>query len=147
LLHPDQLGLLRDDPLLMPAAVSEFLRYDSPAAIATIRFTTEPVTIAGVTIPAEQILLISPAACNRDPAQFPEPGRLDLYRDASSHLAFGHGVHYCIGAQLARAEAEIALSSLLARFPKLRLATDPDDLQWRHTRLIRGLETLPVRWD
>jgi cytochrome P450 len=147
LLHPDQLGLLRNDPSLMPAAISEFLRYDSPAAIATIRFTTEPVTIADATIPAEQILLISPAACNRDPAQFPEPERLDLHRNASSHLAFGHGIHYCIGAQLAQAEAEIALSSMLSGFPDLRLATDPDDLQWRRTRLIRSLETLPVRWD
>jgi cytochrome P450 len=147
LLHLDQLSLLRHDPSLMSAAISEFLRYDSPAAIATIRFTAEPVTIADVTIPAEQILLISPAACNRDPAQFPEPGRLDLHRDATGHLAFGHGIHYCLGAQLARAEAEIALGSMLATLPNLRLAADPGDLQWRHTRLIRGLETLPVRWD
>lgn len=145
--HPGHLALLRDDPALLPAAISEFLRYDSPTAIATIRFTTGPVTIAGVTIPAEQIVLISPAAGNRDPARFPDPARLDLGRDAASHLAFGHGIHYCLGVHLARAEAEIALRALLARFPSLRLAANANELRWRHTRLFRGLEALPVRWD
>jgi cytochrome P450 len=146
LLNPAQHQALRDDPSLIPAAIDEFLRYDSPAAIATIRFTAEPVTIADVTIPADQIILISPAAANRDPARYPHPAELDISRDTTGHLGLGHGIHYCLGAQLARTETEIALRALLDRFPALRLDTDPASLQWRHTRLIRGLQTLPVRW-
>jgi cytochrome P450 len=92
------------------------------------------------------LVLISPAAANRDPAQFEDPDVLDLTRDATSHLAFGHGIHYCIGARLARAEAEIALATLLGRFPSLQLAVQPDTLQWRHTRLLHSLQHLPVRW-
>jgi cytochrome P450 len=146
LLHPAQLTELRERPSLMPTAIDEFLRYDSPAAIATIRFTTEPVTIGNTTIPAEEIVLISPAAANRDPARFPNPSVPDTGRDATGHLSFGHGIHYCVGAQLARMEAEIALRSLLYRFPAMRLDIDPENLEWRRTRLIRGLVSLPVRW-
>jgi cytochrome P450 len=122
------------------------LRYESLAAIATIRFTAEPVTIGDVTIPAEQIVLISPAAANRDPARYEDPNVLDLLRDAGTHLAFGHGIHYCIGARLARAETEIALSSLLRRLPDLQLATASESLAWRHTRLFRSLQYIHVRW-
>jgi cytochrome P450 len=143
--HPDQLDRLRDDPALIPGAINELLRYDSPSSVATIRFTSETVTIAGVPIPADQVVLISPAAANRDPGRFTNPDALDLDRgDAGSHLAFGHGIHYCLGARLARAEAEIALMSLLSRFPDLRLAVASDDLEWRHSRLIHGLQSLPV---
>ncbi|MGH3247911.1 MAG: cytochrome P450 [Trebonia sp.] len=144
--HPAQLATLRQDPPLIPAATDELLRYESPAAIATIRFTAEPVTIGDVTIPAEQIILISPAAANRDPARYPDPADLDLRRDAGTHLAFGHGIHYCTGARLARAETEIALTSLIHRFPDLQLAGDPEGLAWRHTRLFRSLQHLHVRW-
>jgi cytochrome P450 len=122
------------------------LRYESPAAIATIRFTAEPVTIGGVTIPADQVVLISPAAANRDPARYEAPATFDLCRDAGGHLAFGYGIHYCIGARLARAETEIALTSLLRRFPNLQITDSPDTLRWRHTRLLRSLESLQVRW-
>jgi cytochrome P450 len=143
--HPDQLDQLRRNSDLIPGALDELLRYDSPTSVATIRFTSEPVTIAGVTIPADQVVLISPAAANHDPSRFPAPDVLDLSRgDAASHLAFGHGIHYCLGARLARAEAEIALATLLSRFPDLHLAATPDDLDWRHSRLVHGLRSLPV---
>jgi cytochrome P450 len=144
--HPDQLAMLRQDPSRIPTAIDELARYESPAAIATIRFTAEPVTIGGVTIPAGQVVLISPAAANRDPARFADPEVLDTRRDAGPHLAFGHGIHYCTGARLARTETEIALTSLLARFPDLRLAANPDGPRWRHTRLLRSLQELHVRW-
>ena len=91
-------------------------------------------------------MLISPAAANRDPAHFEDPDVLDLTRDATSHLAFGHSIHYCIGARLARAQAEIALTTLIDRFPSLQLATPPDMLEWRHSRLLRSLQHLPVCW-
>jgi cytochrome P450 len=142
--HPGQLAVLRQDPSLIPAAIDELLRYESPAAIATIRFTTEPVTIGGVTIPANQVVLISPAGANRDPARYEDPATLDLSREAGTHVAFGYGIHRCIGTRLARAETEIALTSLLRRFPGLHLATD--SLSWRHTRLLRSLSALHVRW-
>jgi len=146
LLRPAQLAELRENPSLIPLAIDEFLRYDSPTAIATIRFTAEPINIADVTIPADQIVLISPAAANHDPARFADPAALDIHRDATGHLAFGYGIHYCIGAQLARTETEIALAALLTRFPTLNLDPELKDLRWRHSRLIRGLQTLPVRW-
>jgi cytochrome P450 len=144
--HPAQFAALRGNPSLIPGAIDEFLRYESPVAIATIRYTTEPITVGGVTIPAEQIIMISPAAANRDPARYNNPDELDISRDASGHLGFGHGIHYCLGAQLARTEAETAIPALLAHFPDLSLDTSHENLRWRHTRLIRGLESLPVRW-
>lgn len=145
LLHPEQFSRLRQYPSLIPGSVDEFLRYESPSAIATIRFTTEPVTIADVTIPAEQVVLISPGAANRDPRRYSDADALDVEReDSASHLAFGHGIHYCIGARLARAETEIALKSLLTRFPDLHLAIAPEAVEWRRTRLIRGPARLPV---
>jgi cytochrome P450 len=82
---------------------------------------------------------------NRDPAQFPDPDRLDLGRDTSGHVAFGHGVHHCLGAPLARMEAEVALGALLARFPHISLAVPPEELRWRPVSLMNGLESLPVR--
>ena len=97
-------------------------------------------------IPADQIVLISPAAANHDPARYDNPQALDLHRDAASHLAFGHGIHYCLGARLARAETEIALSTIVQRFPGLQLAVSDQELQWRHSRLFRSLEALRVRW-
>jgi cytochrome P450 len=144
--HPGPLAMLQQDPSRIATAIDELARYESPAAIATIRFTAEPVTIGGVTIPAGQVVLISPAAANRDPARFADPEVLDIRRDAGPHLAFGHGIHYCIGARLARTETEIALTSLLTRFPDLRLAANPDGPHWRHTRLLRSLQELHVRW-
>jgi cytochrome P450/precorrin-6B methylase 2 len=143
--HPDQLALLRADPGLVPNAVEEFLRYDGPVNLATFRYTTEPVSISGTTIPANEFVLLSLASANRDPEQFPEPDRLDIEREAGN-LAFGHGIHHCLGAPLARLEGEIAFNALLARFPHLELARDPSELVWRTGAIIRGLTTLPIRF-
>ncbi|WP_020120028.1 cytochrome P450 [Streptomyces canus] len=143
--HPEQLTALREDPSLLPAAVEEFLRYEGPALLAIRRFPVEDVTLGGVTIPAGETVWVSPSAANRDPARFPDPDRLDLDRpDASGHLSLGHGIHYCLGAPLARAETEIALAALLERFPDLALA-DPAP-RWRASLRARGLLALRVSY-
>ncbi|MFF2045052.1 cytochrome P450 [Kitasatospora sp. NPDC058170] len=141
---PDSLHRLRDEPDLVDAAVEELLRFDSPVSTATFRFATEDMTLGGTGIPAGSPVLIAPGAANRDPARFPAPDRLDLDRDTRGHLAFGHGIHHCLGAPLARAEAAIAFRRVATRFPRLRLASPGAEPQWRHTRLLRGLEALPV---
>jgi cytochrome P450 len=122
--HPDQLTALRADPARLPAAVEELARYDGPALLAIRRFPLEDVTIGQVTVPAGETVLLSLSAANRDPRRFPDAGTLDLGRDAGGHLALGHGIHYCLGAPLARLETEIALTALLERLPDLKL----DDL-------------------
>ncbi|WP_128429072.1 cytochrome P450 family protein [Streptomyces cyaneus] len=150
--HPAQLAALREDLSQVPAAVEEFARYDGPALLAIRRFPTEDVTIGGVTVPAGDTVLLSLSAANRDPARFPDPDHLDLARDASGHLALGHGIHYCLGAPLARAETEIALVALLERFPDLDLDLDLDlgladkALRWRRSLRARGLLALPVTY-
>jgi len=142
--NPDQRARLRADQSLLPAAVEEFLRLDSPVNLATMRFTAEPVTIAGVEIPAGEIVLLALGSANRDPARYDHPDELDLRRD-TSNLAFGHGIHHCLGAPLARLEGEIAFRVLLERFPDLALAGLPGELVWRNSTLFRGLTRLPVR--
>ncbi|MCV2488220.1 cytochrome P450 [Geodermatophilus sp. YIM 151500] len=142
--RPDRLAELRADPTLVPAAVEEFLRLDGPVNLATFRHTTEPVEVGGSTIPAGEVVLVSLASANRDPDRYPAPDELDLHRDAG-HLAFGHGIHHCLGAPLARLEGEVAFRTLLGRFPDLALAADPDGLTWRRSILMRGLTHLPVR--
>jgi cytochrome P450 len=145
LTHPDQLARLRAEPALLPRAIEEFLRYESPVETATFRITTEPVEFAGVTVPANQVLLVSLLAANRDGDRFPDADRLDIGRDGSQHVAFGHGIHYCLGAPLARLEGQIAIGSLLARFDHLELAIPAESLNWRPGVLMRGLNSLPVR--
>ena len=145
LTHPAEMEQLRADRSLLPGAVEELLRFTSPVNHANDRFTTEEVSIGGVTIPAGSWVFIALPPANRDPGRFPDPDRLDLGRDVSSHLAFGHGIHYCLGAPLARMEAEIALGTLLDRFPEMALATSPEELRWRPVSLMNGLESLPVR--
>jgi cytochrome P450 len=140
-----ELSRLRADPSLLPGAVEELLRYVNPLNHATERFTLEPVEIGGVTIPARQWVLCVVSAANHDPDRFDDPDRLDVARDAGGHMAFGHGIHYCLGAPLARLEGEIAFGALFDRFPSLSLAADPSALRWRHSSLIHGLERLPVR--
>jgi cytochrome P450 len=143
--HPDRLAELRADPDLTPRAVEEFLRYDGPVDLATFRHTTEPVEIGGTTIPAGEVVLVALASADRDPDRFPVPDELDLHREPAGHLAFGHGLHHCLGAPLARLEGDVAFRTLLARFPDLALAGDPDELTWRASLLMRGLTRLPVR--
>jgi cytochrome P450 len=145
LTHPPELSRLRADPSLLPGAVEELLRYANPLNHATDRYAPEPLEVGGVLIPAGEPVLVVTSSANRDPARFPDPDRLDLGRDASGHVAFGHGIHYCVGAPLARLEGEIAFGALLSRFPGLSLAVDPAALRWRPSSLIHGLETLPVR--
>ncbi len=140
--HPEQLAALRADPSLLPGAIEEFLRYDGPVNIATLRYTAEPVTIGGTEIPAGEFVHVALIAANRDPARFADTDRLDITRDATGHLAFGHGIHHCLGAPLARLEAEIAFSLLLSRFPHLRLAGPAPE--WQHNIRFRGLSALPV---
>jgi len=145
LTHPSELSRLRADPSLLPGAIEELLRYANPLNHATDRYAPEPLEVGGVIIPAGEPVLVVTSSANRDPARFPDPDRLDLGRDASGHVAFGHGIHYCVGAPLARLEGEIAFGALLSGFPGLSLAVDPAALRWRPSSLIHGLETLPVR--
>ena len=143
--HPDQLAALRADRSLLPGAIEEFLRFEGPVNIATLRFTTEPVRVREVEIPAGEFVMVSLLAANRDGERFADPDRLDITRPTGGHLAFGHGIHYCVGAPLARLEAEIALGKLLDRFGEITIDGEPAALQWRDSTLMRGLETLPVR--
>jgi cytochrome P450 len=145
LTHPSEFSRLRSDPSLLPGAVEELLRFANPLNHATDRYAPESFEVGGVTIPAGEPVLVVTSSANRDPARFPDPDRLDVGRDASGHVAFGHGIHYCVGAPLARLEGEIAVGALLARFPGLSLAVEPAALRWRPSSLIHGLETLPVR--
>ncbi|MGW5656000.1 cytochrome P450 family protein [Streptomyces humi] len=143
---PAQLAALRADPARLGPAVEELARYDGPAPLAIRRFPTEDVTIGGVTVPAGETVLLSLAAAHRDPRRFPEPDRLDIGRDATGHLALGHGIHYCLGAPLARLETEIALAALLERLPGLELEVPVEQLRWRPSMRTRGLLALPVRY-
>ncbi len=143
LTHPGQLKLLRDSPGLLPSAVEEFLRYDGPVNPGIVRFPTEDVEIGGVTIPRGATVLIATAIADRDPSRFPDPDQLDVARAENPHLAFGHGVHYCLGAPLARLEGEIAIGTVLRRLPSLALAVPYEDLRWQAASL-RGPKTLPV---
>jgi cytochrome P450 len=145
LTHPEQMARLRQDPSLLPAAVEELLRFTSPVNHVTVRFAAEDLRIGDVEIPAGDQVLIATSSADRDPAQFPDPDRLDIGRDSASHVAFGHGIHYCVGAPLARMEAEVAFGALLTRFPEIALAVPPDELRWRPVSLMNGLESLPVR--
>ncbi|MFE9680790.1 cytochrome P450 [Streptomyces sp. NPDC006285] len=144
--HPDQLGALRADPGLLSGAVEEVARHDGPMPLAVRRFPVEDITIGGVRIPAGATVLLSLAAAHRDPHRFTDPERLDIGRDATGHLALGHGIHYCLGAPLARMETEIALAALLERFPDLALDLPPDGPRRRPSMRSRGLLELPVRF-
>ncbi|MGH8910520.1 MAG: cytochrome P450 family protein [Egibacteraceae bacterium] len=144
LCHPDEMVRLRDDPGLIATAVEELLRYASPVETATERYAREDLEIAGVAIPRGGLVLAALASANRDHRQFPRPDTLDLTRHPNPHLAFGAGVHYCLGAPLARLEGQIAIATLLRRLPDLRLTAPPETLRWRPGLILRGLEALPV---
>ncbi|MET7692947.1 cytochrome P450 [Streptomyces sp. NPDC005483] len=144
LTHPDQLALLRTEPDLTGQAVEESLRYNSPVHATVFRFAAEPLDIGGTRIAAGDAVQVSLAAASRDPLRFPDPDRFDLRRPTRAHLGFGHGPHHCLGAQLARAEAAVALRLLLRHRPALAFATDPHALTWRSSMLLRGLAELPL---
>ncbi|MEV0991108.1 cytochrome P450 [Streptomyces sp. NPDC049949] len=143
LAHPDQLDRLRSDPGLLPGAIEEFLRFDGPVSPGIARFAREDVEIAGVRVPRGATVLIGSAVADRDPERFPDPDRLDITRPDNAHLAFGHGIHYCLGAPLARLEGQIAIGTALRRLPGLALAVPPSEIPWRPGGL-RGPLTLPV---
>lgn len=140
LTHPDQLERLRQDPALIESAVEELLRFDGPVQL-TGRVVLEDSVVAGVEMKAGNFVMLLLGAANRDPAQFPDPDRLDIGRHPNQHLGFGRGIHFCLGAPLARLEGQIVFATLARRFPGLRLDGDPVH---RDTVTLRGLESLPV---
>lgn len=145
--NPDQLAALRADPALIDGAVEELLRYLSVAKMF-MRTALEDVEIGGVTIKAGSMVFLSYHTANHDPARFADPGTLDIRRKAAGHLAFGHGIHQCLGQQLARVEMRAALPALLDRFPTLRLAVPAEEIPLRpETADIFGAKSLPVAWD
>ena len=133
---------LRADPSLLPGAIEEFLRYEGPVETSTFRIATEPMEIGGQQVAAGDVVLVVLLSANRDEERFPEADQVRLDRAQNPHLAFGHGIHYCLGAPLARLEAQVAFTELMARFPDLR--PDEAELSWRPGILIRGLNSLPV---
>jgi cytochrome P450 len=146
LTNPAQLAKLRSDPTRLTAAIEEFLRYDAPVPHSTFRYAIEPVELGGRTIPAGAQVIISLAAANRDAHRYTDHERFDIERAQARHLAFGHGIHHCLGAVLARMEGQLAIGSLLRRFPQLVLAVPRSDLHWGHGDglVLRGLSELPV---
>ncbi|MFI6361628.1 cytochrome P450 [Nocardia sp. NPDC050630] len=128
----------------VPALIEEMLRYDGPVNVATLRYTTEPITLGGTEIPSGEMVLVALGSANHDERHFADAAEFDPQRSTSGHLAFGHGIHYCLGAGLARLEARIAITRLVEQYPDLRLAADGGELRWRESMLIRGLQDLPV---
>jgi cytochrome P450 len=147
LTHPEQLEALRADPAAIPAAVEELLRFDSPVERSITRWAATDVELGSETIRRGDLVIAVIGSANRDPGRFPEADRLDLTRGATKHLGFGRGPHFCLGAPLARLETEIALETLLRRLPGLRVAVEPESLEWRPVPLFRSLRALPVAWD
>lgn len=143
--HPEQLERLRKEPGLIESAVEELLRYASPVEISTERIAREDITVSGVTIPRGDLVFAVLASANRDERQFKDPNTLDLGREPNKHVSFGLGIHYCLGAPLARLEGQLALQTLVNRFPNLRLATPAESLKWRTGVLMRGPKKLPVK--
>jgi cytochrome P450 len=142
--EPARWQRLCDQPELLPTAIEEFLRYESPVETASLRIATEEMELGGHTVPAGASVLLSLGSANRDGERFPDPDAFDLARGDSRHLAFGHGPHYCLGAPLARLEAEVAFGRLLSRYPEARLAVPADAVEWLPGFLVRGLARLPV---
>ncbi|WP_024875229.1 cytochrome P450 [Saccharomonospora piscinae] len=145
LLHPESLAAIRRDPSLLDGAVEELLRYNGPHNISAVRATTAPVRVADTEIPEGQLVSFALTSGNRDPRQFNDPDRFDPTRDASAHLAFGHGKYRCLGAGLARLEAKVAIGTLLRRYPQLRIGCRPEELDWAQTPYLHSLRRLPVK--
>ena len=141
--NPGQLELLRRSPELMPRAIEEMLRYDGPVQ-TTFRIVTEPMNLGGTPLEAGTGCFVLLAAANRDPAQFADPDKFDIAREQKSHVAFGEGLHFCIGAPLARLEGAIAIGEMLRRFPELRLSEPEPKLTYKGSFALRGLSSLPM---
>ncbi|EFH84302.1 cytochrome P450 family protein [Ktedonobacter racemifer] len=142
--HPDQLAKLQSEPTLIKPAIEELLRFVCPVETATERYASEDITIEGVTIPRGELVLAAIGSANRDVNYFNDPDTLDITRENNKHLAFGQGVHYCLGAPLSRLEGQIAISTLIQLMPDLRLSIAPEQVRWRGSFVLRGLEALPV---
>jgi cytochrome P450 len=142
--NPDQLRLLQSKPLLIVNAIEELLRYDSSVQL-TGRTALEDVEVGGTQVAKGESVLCLLGAANRDPSVYPDPDRLDITRANIRPLSFGGGIHFCLGAQLARIEGEVAISTLLRRFPNLKL-DNPGNPDWRQTFVLRGLNRLPASW-
>jgi cytochrome P450 PksS len=142
--HRGELERLRADPGLLRSAIEELLRFGSPVEVATERYAREPIEIGSVIIPKDALVCPVLASANRDESRFERPDELDLGRENNHHLAFGDGIHFCLGAPLARLEGRIALERMLAHWPDLRLAVHPDELRFRPGLNLRGLRKLPV---
>lgn len=142
--YPDQLQLLRENPALIPTAVEELLRYTAPVSFSDERWANEDIMLHGKLIRKGQMIIAALISANADPHQFPGGETLDIMRDEKQHLAFGKGIHFCLGAPLARLEGQIAFATLLQRLPDLRLACEPEQLTWNRNPMLRGITTLPV---
>jgi cytochrome P450 len=144
---PDQRRRLQEHPELLRVAVEEMLRFIGPVMQSTLRIASEDVDVGGVVIPAGSVVVAMLGAANRDPKRFPAPDEFDVGREENPHLAFGHGIHFCPGAALARTELQIALGTLLTRLPGLHLAIRDEDIEWIPAVLGRGTNHLPVGYD
>ncbi|MEV7565413.1 cytochrome P450 family protein [Streptomyces tanashiensis] len=142
--HPDQLEALRADPALLPEAVEELLRYTTPNHTAIRRFPTTDTKIGSTVVPAGDTVLLCLASAHRDPSRYPDPDRFDLGRRDKAHLALGHGLHYCLGAPLARLQIRVALEVIMSSLPRLALALPAEKLSWRRTFRSHALKQLPV---
>jgi cytochrome P450 len=143
--HPEQADRLRADPQEVPRAVEEFLRFESPVPMGTFRVAAEPFDLGGTRIEAGDMLMVCLQSANRDESAFTQADRLDTARAEARHLAFGHGIHFCLGAQLARLEGDVAISAMLRRFPDLALATTAESIPWRAGLFVHGPITVPAR--
>lgn len=142
--HPDQFNLLKNNPELIHSAVEEMLRYNGPILTSTMRLAAEDITIKGITIKKGEGVLVLLSSANQDETKFNDSLRFDITRKKNKHLAFGYGIHFCIGAPLARLECEIAINTILNRLPNLKLDAESHSLEWRASNTIRGLKKFPV---
>ena len=144
--NPDQMRKLQAQPELMESAVEEMLRYDGPVGVSTMRWALEDVEWYGQTIPAGDMVVASLLGANRDPQVFENPDTFDIARTPNRHIAFGHGIHYCLGAPLARLEGVVAFETLLKRLPQLQLDINVDEIEWNETVLLHSMKSMPVRF-
>ena len=145
--YPDVHKEISANPDLIPAALEEFLRYDAPVERSLTRIVAEDIEFGGQQLNKGDLIIVVPASANRDETQFESPGALNIHRKPNTHIAFGKGVHYCLGAPLARLEGEIALRVLFNRIPNLSLGITFEDLEWRDVPLFHSLVRLPVKWN
>jgi cytochrome P450 PksS len=144
--HPEAWQQLQDQPALIASAVEEMLRYDCPVERAPMRYAAEDVEFGNVTIQRGDAVSVVLGSANRDSRQFSDADTFTITRDPNRHIAFGHGVHYCLGAALTRLEGRVAVQVLMQGMPDLRLAVDNQQLRWRTHPIMRGLQRLPVTW-